>query len=98
MTSNNKNIRAQIRLVERYLQAWDPIGVIQDQVIDGFPPTEYDSYAPRILGFLERGTSVKVLAQEFSLIRTKHMGLPSDDDSDLAFANGLLKWWKGLNK
>ncbi len=85
-------------MVERYLQAWDPIGVIQDQVIDGFTPTEYDSYAPRILGFLERGTSVKVLAQELSFIRTKYMGLPSDDDIDFAFANGLLNWWKGLDK
>jgi hypothetical protein len=98
MTSSKKEIKTQIRMVERLLQAWDPIEVIMDQVKEGITPTEYDSYAPRILGLLNRGTSEEALARELSLIRTKDMGLNPDEGHDIAFANGLLKLLNNLRK
>ncbi len=80
-------------MVERFLQAWDPIGVIQDGVKTGVPPTEYDSYAPKILGLLIKGISIEELANELSSIRTKQMGLTSKLEDDKSFAKGLMLWW-----
>jgi hypothetical protein len=52
---------------------WDPIGV------NNVPAaaTEYDSYAPRVVGMLIDDCSAAVLEHHLSRIETTDMGLPS---------------------
>jgi len=87
-------VKAELRIVERFLQEWDSIGAIRDQVEDGVQPTEYYTYAPVILGMLSRGCSAKALAEHLASARTKRMGLGRDDANDARIAKGLVRWWK----
>ena len=84
---------AQLRMVERLLQVWDPIEVSRDQAEDGVPPTEYDSYAPKVLALLHQGCSVDELAQHLASARSGPLGLRPSRAKDHAFAEGLLAWW-----
>ena len=52
---------------------WDPIGVNDHPAAI----TEYDSYAPRVVGMLIRGCSAAELDHHLSQIETTDMGLPS---------------------
>ena len=84
---------AHIRMVERFLQEWDPIEVIGDQVKGGVPPTEYDGYAPAILRMLTEGCSAEDLAEHLASLRADCMGFSRDDPNDGQIAEGLVRWW-----
>jgi hypothetical protein len=86
-------VTAQLRMVERWLQVWDSVGVIRDQAEAGVPPTEYDSYAPKVLALLHQGCSADELAQHLASVRSGPMGLKRDSSKDHALAEGLLAWW-----
>ena len=86
-------VTAQLRMVERWLQVWDPIGVIHDQAESGVPPTEYDSYAPKVLALLHQGCSVDELARHLASVRQGPMELEPSRAKDRAIAEGLVAWW-----
>jgi len=85
--------RAQLRVVERFLQVWDPIGVFRSQVGDGVLPTEYDTYAPQALRLLREGCSAEVLCDFLASTRAR-LGVGTDPASDRTLAEGLLAWWR----
>jgi hypothetical protein len=84
--------RAQLAMVARFLQVWDPIGVIRHLAESGNPPTEYDSYAPTILHLLHQAASAGVVAAHLGALRSE-MGVNPRPRVDLAFAAGLVEWW-----
>jgi len=84
---------AHLRTVERFLQAWDPIGIIEDEIDNGAPPTEYDTYAPKVLTLLQRGVSADDLVNHLSGLR-REMGLDPDDFRDREAAGSIMHWWQ----
>lgn len=62
--------KAEIRMVEEQLRRWDPIGVIADLEADGLLRSEYDGYAPHIVGMLQRGCEADDLATHLEHCRT----------------------------
>lgn len=88
----------QLREVEQFLREWDPIGIIDDLVADGLPPTEYDDYAPHILGLLQWSATVEELAAHLRYCRTGAIGLPQDDAADKLIAMRIIEWWRRENR
>jgi hypothetical protein len=85
---------ADLRRVEAFLREWDPIGVIEDQLAVGYPPTEYDRYAPEVYALLLRGCSLEHLTDYLSLVRTDVMGLGASIAEDRRVAERILAWWQ----
>ncbi len=70
---------ADIRLVEKILRRWDPIGVEPGSVA---PADEYDSYAPRIVSMVKSGCTLDELANRLEHLGSETMGLgPSNSSS-----------------
>ena len=92
---DRQKLRRELRAVEGKLREWDPIGVLSDPT---WPRDEYDSYAPQVLGLLQSGATVNVLADHLNNIATLSMGLRARPDNESAFAEGLLKWWKSFSR
>jgi hypothetical protein len=92
MNMASKALREQQFAVARLLDsAWDPIGVYRDD--DGPPPGEYESYAWRVLGHLQRGASVVEIAGLLREIKADMMGLePGPEDSQAAEV--LVDWYR----
>ena len=84
---------AHLRTVERFLQVWDPIGIIEDEIDSGTPPTEYDTYAPKVLALLQRGVSTDDLVNHLSGLR-RDLGLDPDDMRDQEAAQSIIRWWQ----
>jgi hypothetical protein len=53
---------------------WDPISGGAD---DGVPADEYDSYAPLIVGMIERGESDRALAEHLGRLEADVIGVGS---------------------
>ena len=87
-----REARAQLRMVARFLQSWDPIGVNADLAASGNSPTEYDTYAPGVLELLQRGCTADALEAHLAELRTG-LGLEAAGADDRKFALGLLRWW-----
>ena len=79
-------VRDQLRVIEDFLRAWDPIGVIGSH-------DEYDSYAPAILAKLQAGVDTPALAQHLTGLATREMGVRGDVSRELDFAQKLFAWW-----
>jgi hypothetical protein len=87
-------MKPEIRLVKEKLRQWDPIGVIPDLIADGLPPNEYDTYAPTIVGMLQRDCTPAELAHHLEYCRTLAMGLPANRAAGHEFAERLVAFWK----
>ena len=95
------NRQAQVRrdlvAVEAALRRWDPIGVLPGPGEDEGPMDEYDSYAPLLLGLLQKGGDVAVVEQELIRIRIG-MGLKAYPKTDRPTAEHLVSWWSSLER
>jgi hypothetical protein len=50
---------------------WDPIGINH---IDGAPQSEYDNYAPKVLGMAREGASIDAIAAYLGKVEVEWMG------------------------
>ncbi|MGZ3748383.1 MAG: hypothetical protein ACXWRE_13460 [Pseudobdellovibrionaceae bacterium] len=75
--------------IRRYLQYWDPIGVIPDLIKVGLPPNEYDSYAGPIYTMLTEGKSAEEIQNHLNLIVTERMDMKTNDEKNRVVAEGL---------
>ena len=96
--SEKRNVRDQLRAVERQLRLWDPIGVILNPDDPTNPLDEYDSYAPQVLALLRQGVRVEALAEHLNRIANSRMGLSRALDRDREFAETLLHWWQSRER
>jgi len=97
MRSDERELRrraaGRLVMVARFLQAWDPAGVVRDLVTTGNAPDEYDAYAGGVLTLLVKDASVEELSAHFVALRAD-LGLPADTIGDYEFAAGLRTWWQ----
>ncbi len=81
-------------VIKEALRHWDPIGVIDRSDPDSVTDNEYDSYAPGVLKYLEKGDNAKVIANHLAQIRSVSMGLgsgkPSEREDELG--EKLIVW------
>ncbi len=91
--SRARRVRAEVLAVEEILRRWDPIGVLPGLGDDEGPMDEYDSYAPHVLGLMQRGAGTLEIGAHLSDLRTRQMGLPPSPQSDSRFAAELMTWW-----
>jgi hypothetical protein len=89
-----KEAMANIAHVQEVLRRWDPIGVFPGPSEDQGPMDEYDFYAPRLLGLLQRGAEVEAVEARLVRIRTRWMGLDPYPPSDRPIAEELVAWWR----
>jgi hypothetical protein len=82
-----------LKTIQKILQQWDPIDVIESLKEDGIPPNEYDSYAPAILTMLMQGASVENITHHLGVIQKVSMGLDPWPDRDRRIATMLVEWW-----
>ena len=83
--------RGHLKVLE-LLRQWDPIGVICEDNQD-----EYDGYAPKMVGMLDRGCDTATLANHLGQIRIVSMGMPDSEPArqrDIEMARRLVVWWK----
>ena len=68
-----RSVSVKIRAAVKALRSeWDPIGHGQ---IDDLPADEYESYAPSVVGLIERGADDTEIADHLALIESTRMGL-----------------------
>jgi hypothetical protein len=73
---------------------WDPIGCLSSP---NWPRDEYDSYLPQCLSLLQRGASVREIAEYLEWAAYQHMGLSLTGTSPATFAGQLVAWWQTTN-
>ncbi|MGZ3770402.1 MAG: hypothetical protein ACXVCP_16135 [Bdellovibrio sp.] len=86
--------KPDLEIIRRYLQWWDPMNLIEDLVLSGNPPDEYDSYAKEIHAVLESNGGLFLLVALLEDIQINRMEIHDEDrnkDRDRKFAEGLLK-------
>ena len=83
-----------LELIMRYLQWWDPIGMIDDLVEAGLPLDEYDRYAMEIHRILESKQGVDKLVETLEDIQQKRMGLSEDRERCQFLAQGLIRCYE----
>lgn len=72
--------------LRRYLQHWDPIGVIPSLIREGLNPSEYDSYAGQLYTLLASGASIAQI-EKYLLQCLDHMGLEmTERDREMALS------------
>ena len=89
--------KADLEIVRRYLQWWDPMNLIEDLIVSGNPPEEYDSYAMEVHEILESNGGLFPLMALLEDIQENRMNLDEDirdKNRDRKFAEGLLKCYK----
>lgn len=75
--SRRRTLRDEIRAVATVLRRHrDPISGGAE---DGVPVDEYDSYAPPIVGMIERGESDRALAEHLSRLEAEVIGVGHHD-------------------
>ena len=93
-----RQFRKDIEVVKDALRDWDPIGIIPELVKSGLPPSEYDGYAPHVLGMLQRGCSLDEISEFLEYTSEETMGLgprtPLSKAANSKVAADLLAWWK----
>ncbi|WP_413584482.1 hypothetical protein [Bdellovibrio sp. HCB274] len=82
-----------LEVLKRYLQHWDPIGVVPGMIIEGLDPSEYDVYADSLHTVLADGGTVEDV-YTYLLNCRSHMGLKPDRDADIRLANSLHTYFK----
>lgn len=92
--AQRREVRVELREVERELRSWDPIGVILGPDDPDSPLDEYNSYAPGVLGRLRQGADVDTMAQHLNHTANALMGLNRAIEHDREFARHLLAWWQ----
>src|SRR5215208_327698 len=71
--SRRRTLREEIRAVAAVLRHdWDPISGGAD---GGVPADEYDSYAPVIVGMIERGESDRAIAAHLGRLEAEVIGV-----------------------
>lgn len=84
--------KPDLEIISRYLQFWDPLGVIEDLAADGQPLSEYDSYALEIHRLLEKRAGIKGITAALKDIQLNRMALKNTNkDMDRLIAAGLVK-------
>jgi hypothetical protein len=78
--------------VQVLLRQWDPIGIYKGLEAEWGPLDEYDSYAPHLLGLLQRGVNAPGIEKQLGAIR-REMGL-FPDPTDASTAEKLIAWWQ----
>jgi hypothetical protein len=100
MHSDERELRrravGRLVMVTRFLQAWDPAGVVRELATTGNAPDEYDAYAGGVLTLLAKDASVEELFAHFVALRAD-LGLAADTIGDYEFAAGLHTWWQRLS-
>jgi hypothetical protein len=87
--NRRRALRSEIRAVASALRmVWDPIG---GGVDEGLPADEYNSYAPVIVGMLERGDSDRAIAEHLRELETERMGLGARPLATLEAIAGQLR-------
>ncbi|WP_413287779.1 hypothetical protein [Bdellovibrio sp. HCB337] len=79
--------------IRRYLQVWDPIGVIEDLAQVGSPLNEYDSYAGPIYTLLTQGGSVDDIEKHLNTILQDRMEMTGDTEKTRMIAEGLHRYF-----
>lgn len=74
--------------LRRYLQHWDPIGVIPGMIKDGLAPNEYDSYAGPLYTVLASGATVEQV-EEYLKKCLENVGLDYVEERDRKMAKSL---------
>ena len=72
------------------MEEWDPIGVA---AFEEAAANEYDDYLGPIASRLSREASAEELARYLQDVRTDRMGLPADEQRDLAAAKAMAEWY-----
>jgi len=73
------------------MEQWDPIGVA---AFEEAASDEYDDYLGPIASRLRREASAEeALARYLHDVRTDRMGLPADEQRDLAAAKAIAEWY-----
>ena len=82
-----------LNVIKDALRHWDPIGVIDTSDPDSVTDNEYDSYAPGVLKYLERGDNAKGIANHLAQVRSVSIGLgngkPSEREDEKKGTEGL---------
>jgi hypothetical protein len=79
--------------IKRYLQWWDPINAIEDNIEAGHWPNEYDSYARDIFHLLRAKSGKEKLIAHLQEIRNG-MSQKPDPARDRFFADALIAFFK----
>lgn len=90
---DKRAVSSAMKIVRAMLREWDPIGVYHaspQTSEDPWPDDEYDSYAPRVLGHLDDGSSAAVLGEYLHVVRTEMMGLSPNRTVDERFAQRMI--------
>src|SRR4051812_47662390 len=79
--SRRRALRDEIRAVAAVLRRdWDPISGGAE---DGVPADEYDSYAPHLVGMIERGESDRAMAEYLGHLEADIIGTGSRSLAEL---------------
>lgn len=81
----------KIRIVERILRRWDPIGVQPGRFA---PEDEYDSYAPQIVSLVESGCTAEALTAHLESLSIETMGVGSNMRASAKFAAEIVRTLK----
>ncbi|MEM9374325.1 MAG: hypothetical protein AAGA55_11855 [Planctomycetota bacterium] len=68
---------------------WDPIGV-SNMSSREIALTEYRSYAKGIAKMLRANVAEYKVREYLTMLRTKHIGMPADDDADIEIVRMLM--------
>lgn len=95
-----KESAAEIERIQTFLREWDPLTVMRDaaeaaDLSSADLSTEYDSYAPAILGMLLRGCSPEDIANYLKQVQVESMEVTPVEEKDLAVASSIFEWWQG---
>lgn len=86
---------AAMERIQAFLREWDPLTVMKDAAEAVDLASEYDSYAPAILGMLRRGCSPEGLANYLKQVQVESMEVEPVAERDLAMASRIFEWWEG---
>ena len=76
-----RRLRLEIRIVADALRRhWDPIGL---GAMPGLPADEYDSYAPEVLGMIERADPDASIAEHLGNLEAEDIGLERRPQAEL---------------
>ncbi|QDK37973.1 hypothetical protein [Bdellovibrio sp. NC01] len=91
--SDQTGYKEVLENLRRYLQHWDPVGVIPNLIKDGHAPSEYDSYAGPLYTLLASGASEEKVEEHLKQC-LKYMGLHYVEKRDRAMAKSLHTYFK----
>ena len=87
-------IRQLLKELNDLLNEWDPINVVEDLKEEGLPLDEYSSYAPGILGLLQKNADEDAIADELARIITDRMELKATRETESFRARKICEWYR----